>query len=335
MTDLTPIFNKCVDIVTKEYSAVLPKPTIPKYDQYIIKDSFSKDCQEVYTSLLRLSAFVTLIKPLYLQNNDEYSRHENETKKLTAEEKNGIDEEFRLKVHQVNEKLKMFRTYELKRNELFNSLRKGVGLVLALFSLDEDDEQFMYNQTLTTHRAQVILFLNNTIHECNSDFEKMQRQRYERERQLNLLDFQNLDDDEDMDFQNSFKSDFKMNVVDKVTPFIDQENSNAISEELLQELTQENQELLLSKENQFKQVEKLQASMIDIVKLQSELTMHLETQGEQIGNLVDNQEQVELDLKQGNRTLKKATNRNKRGSDMIIATCIVLGLLLLFVDYIS
>lgn len=338
MTDLTPIFTKCVEIVNKEL------PQLPKLSnqsikdaKYIISDTFTKDCLEVYENLLRLSTFVAQIKPLYLQNSGEQPNYGGETKKLTAEEKNGIDEEFRLKVHQVNERIKMFKLYEKKRNELLEALKKSHGFVSSIFGNEEEDNATVYNTTLTTHRAQVLLFLNKTLHTCNLSFEKMQRQRYERERQLNVLDFQNLDDTEDLDVYNTYKSDFKMEVIDQENATMNDGfvNLEAISEELLQELTQENQELLLSKENQFKQVEKLHTSMVDIVKLQSELTMHLETQGEQIGNLIDNQEQVELDLRQGNKTLTKATDRNKRGSNLIVATCVILGFLLLFVDYVS
>lgn len=340
MTDLTPIFLKCVDIISKDFTLVLPKHKKTPLSEapFLVKDSFSKDCLEVYQNLNRLSTFVTQIKPLYLQNNDEYSRYESDTKRLTAEEKNGIDEEFRMKVHQINEKLKYFRMYEQKRNELFLTLKKNAGGLLSFFGDDQEDEVSTYNTTLTSHRAQMILFLSNTIHKCNSAFEKMQRQRYERERQLNVLHFQNLDEEEDLDSYNNYKTDFKMNVLntengESVSKVFG--NNSEISEELLQELTQENQQLLLSKENQFKQVEKLHTSMLDIVKLQSELTMHLEQQGEQIGNLIDNQSQVELDLRQGNRTLTKATERNKRGSNLIVATCIILGFLLLFIDYVS
>ncbi|WPK25959.1 hypothetical protein PUMCH_003301 [Australozyma saopauloensis] len=334
MTDLTPIFNKCVEIVAKELPLLLlnqSKNTDPL--PYLVNDSFTKDCHEVYNNLIRLAAFVSQIKPLYLQNNDELSKYERDSKRLSAEEKNGIDEEFRIKIHQINEKLKFFRTYENRRNELASSQKKTFGGFLSLFGDEQDDNASLYNQTLSTHRAQMIIFLNTTTHKCNSSFEKMQRQRYERERQLNLLHFQNLDDSEDLDVYNNFKSEFKMEVSENTSS--GDSGTGQLTQELLQELTQENQDLLLSKENQFKQVEKLHTSMLDIIKLQSELTAHLETQGEQIGNLIDNQELVELDLRQGNRTLTKATDRNKRGSNFIVATCIALGFLLLLLDYIS
>lgn len=337
MTDLTPIFHKCVNIVSCEYPVQLPKDSRSNRDNspYEVVDLFTKDCQEVYNNLIRLSAFVAQIKPLYLQNNDDYSRYERETRRLTAVEKNGIDEEFRLKVHEINEKIKMFRSYEAKRNELFESLNRKSGFMLSIFVTDLEDESIIYNKTLTMHRAQVLLFLNNTIYKCNAAFEKMQRQRYERERQLNVLDFQNLDDSDDLDMPNNFKSDYKMEVIDQEQPVDVYRATDTIPQELLQELTQENQELLLSKQNQLKEVEKLRTSMVDIVNLQAELTLHLESQGEQIGNLIEDQERVELDLKEGNRTLTKATYRNKRGTNVIVTTCIVLGLLLLFVDYIS
>ncbi|RKP31242.1 hypothetical protein METBISCDRAFT_14438 [Metschnikowia bicuspidata] len=338
MTNLTPIFHKCVDIVSLKFHLVPSsdkREPLSKYP-YIISDSFAKDCREVYNNLIRLSAFVAQIKPLYLQNNYEYSRYERDFKRLTAEEKNGIDEEFRLKVHQMNEKLKFFRAYETKRNQLFDALRQERRGFLSLFGDDLEDEEVIYNMNLSSHRAQMILFLNSMTYRCNSSFEKMQRQRYERERQLNLLHFQNLNDD-DLGTYDNYKSILKLEGMDPENEISGGETKafDGVSEELLQELTQENQQLLLSKENQFKQVEKLHTSMVDIVKLQAELTMHLEVQGEQIGNLIDNQSQIELDLRQGNQTLAKATERNKRGSNLIVATCITLGFLLLFIDYIS
>ena len=236
----------------------------------------------------------------------------------------------------MNEKLNFFRAYETKRNQLFDALRQERRGFLSLFGDDLEDEEVIYNMNLSSHRAQMILFLNSMTCRCNSSFEKMQRQRYERERQLNLLHFQNLNDD-DLGTYDNYKSILKLEGMDPENEISGGETKafDGVSEELLQELTQENQQLLLSKENQFKQVEKLHTSMVDIVKLQAELKMHLEVQGEQIGNLIDNQSQIELDLRQGNQTLAKATERNKRGSNLIVATCISLGLLLLFIDYIS
>lgn len=89
------------------------------------------------------------------------------------------------------------------------------------------------------------------------------------------------------------------------------------------------------KTNQLKQVEKVQQSIVDIINIQNELSFKLQSQGDQIGNLMDTHAQVETEVKMGNKTLNQATKKNKRGANMLVTLCIVLGLLMLLIDYIS
>lgn len=326
MSDLTPLFQKCVEIVLKELGGSIQPKKAPE-SPFLISDLFAKECAELYVNLVQLATFVGEIRPLYLQTSDEFSRFDRGSKDLSLEDKNKIDEEFKLKVQQMYEKLKMLQSYERKRNEVVESKQSGNGFMS--FFESEDSLEKTYGATVASHRTQILKFLSDTTKQVNKAFEQMQKKRYDRERQLNLLHFQNLDDD-DMNeavFQNP---EYQFDVVDDEVSEVLQ-----FTQQQLQELVVENKELLTMKTNQFKQVEKLHNSMVDIVKLQTELTMHLETQSEQIDSLLDNQGQVEVDLKLGNRNLAKATNRNKRGSNLIVTTCFVLGFLILFVDYIS
>lgn len=329
MTDLTPIFNQCVQIVTKELLADV-KPVAKKTAQdHLVRDTFTKECGELYANLLRLSTFTSSIRSLYLQISDERSDFSHSTQKaLTVEDKNSIDEEFKLKIQQVYEKLKYLQTYERKRNQAWVDARAKSGL-RSLFSTNTVDPQDAYNTTLFAHRMNILRFLSDSTQSVNRTFEKMHQQRYLREKQLNLLHFQNLDD--------SLYDDTNLNL-DLQAGFDVVEQSDTrveLSQQQIQEFAAENQEFLEMKSKQFELVEKLHQSMVDIVKLQAELTLHLETQAEQIETLLDNQDIIDLDLRQGNKNLAKATDRNRRGSNIIITTCIVLGLLLLFVDYIS
>ena len=75
--------------------------------------------------------------------------------------------------------------------------------------------------------------------------------------------------------------------------------------------------------------------MVDIINLQEELSFQLEAQSEQVSFMLDTQNQVDLDLRQGNQNLTKATGRNKRGANFIVATCWILGFLLLLLDFIT
>lgn len=332
MTDLTPLFRQCVSIVSQEFKSEA-RPAKPVQTSHIVSDSFTKEATEVYSNLTRLTRFVSEIKPLYLQVNDEFTYLGNASRSsFSIDDKNSLDEEFKLKIQKLYEKLKYLQSYEKKRTEAVHAATKKRGLVQSLFSSDEADPLALYHTTLASHRVQIVRFLNEATQNVSSSFERMQQKRYDRERQLNLLHFQNINDNEDaaMVVDGGFDPTFQLDVVED-----EHQPSATLTPQMLQELLLENAELLKMKTNQFRQVEQLHNSMVDIVKLQTELTMHLETQAEQIENILDNQDQIGVDLKLGNRTLAKATERNKRGSNLIITTCIVLGCLLLFVDYIS
>lgn len=332
MTDCTPLFRQCVDIVSRDLLLDVVK-TVAEKKPYYVADTFMKECNEVYHNLVKLSTFIAEVRPLYLQTNDGLSSFKKDAKNaLSLADKNKLDEEFKLKVQKVFEKLKYLQEYEQKRNTLVDSKTKRRGL-LSVFSADDSDPVSVYYSTLFAHRTQILRFLGNTTLTVNSLFERMQRKRYDREKQLNLLHFQNLDDEEDDAFPipNEFNSDFQVALEEDAQS----QAASQLSQQQIQELLKENEQFLAMKTNQFKQVEKLHHSMVDIVKLQTELTTHLETQAEQIQNLLDNQDQIAIDLRLGNRSLSSATNRNKRGSNLIITTCLVLGCLLLFVDFIS
>lgn len=330
MTDLTPLFLQCHDIITKELGPAKAPPQKPL--PYAVSDTFDKECLELYVVLTKLHEFLSEIRPLYLQVNDEYLDGRSQ-RELSVEAKMQLDEEFSLKIQQLYEKLKYLQDYERKRSQLVEKKHKSKGLILSLFGTDELDPETVFHATRATHRTQMLRFLSDTTRNVNTIFEQMQRKRYNRERQLNLLHFQNLDDEDDAAADRFAAYDeYQFEVENDDVP---EEAAAALSQEQIQELSAENAELLTMKTNQFKQVEKLHNSMVDIVKLQTELTMHLDTQAEQINSLLDNQEQVEVDLRMGNRNLSKATDRNKRGSNLIVSTCIMLGLLILLVDYIS
>ncbi|GEQ70935.1 hypothetical protein JCM33374_g4616 [Metschnikowia sp. JCM 33374] len=339
MTDLTPIFSQCVRIVSHELKSDIKPVSDPNPRPFVVSDTFSTECMEVYTNLNKLATFVVEVRPLYLQINDEFSQFDHGPKReLSQADKQNIDEDFKLKVQHVYEKLKYLQAYERKRGQLWESqAAKSHGLMSSIFTAAEDDPSEIYYKTLATHRMHILRFLSDTTSSVNKEFESMQRQRYGRERQLKLLHISNLDDADDADFaleDFNNNSTYQFEVTDE-HPQHESQSTSQLTQEQIQELSSENKELLNMKTNQFKQVEKLHHSMVDIVKLQTELTMHLETQAEQIESLLDNQDQIDVDLRMGNRNLSKATDRNKRGSNLIVTTCIVLGFLLLFVDYIS
>lgn len=335
MTDLTPLFNQCVDIVSKELRLSV-KDVTPKYDppSYLVKDTFIKESLELYEYLTNLSSFVTKIRPYYLQVNDEFTKIERSgSSHLGFEEKNKIDEEFKLKIQLIFEKLKFLQAYQRKQTELAEAKQQKKGFLNSIFGAGDMDPESLYNVSIASHRTQILRFLSETATNVNHAFETMQKKRFDREKQLSLLHFQNIDDDDLNGSADPFKSGYQFDVVAEENETLENGFSQ-LSQEQIQELKEENKEILTRKTNQFKQVEKLHNSVLDIVKLQTEISMQLETQAEKIENLLENQDQIDLDLRQGNKTLTKATNRNKRGSNLIVSTCIFLGVLILILDYI-
>lgn len=343
MTDLTPIFNQCVAIVRTELDTVaLLKPKDTKSTILEINDTFTKECGEYYHHLVELNAIVNDIKVPYVAVGGPQS-----TNQLTLEDKNKIDEEISYRIQQMYEKLKVLQNYERKR-QAKDSTNKS-NWFGAMFGGEEQDAKDTFHATINVHRTQMLKLLNESTNHVGKRFEQLQRQRLQRERRLNLLNFQNLE--EDMDFfdqrsthglaarphdslhDNLNDSSDDLNVVELEQETNDQ--SQQLTQEQQQVYEQENKEFLSLKTNQLKQVEKLQHSMVDIINLQAELSFQLETQAEQVSSILDTQSQVDLDLRQGNQNLTKATGRNKKGANFIVTTCIVLGCLLLFLDYIT
>lgn len=301
MTDLTPIFRQCVLIVEEANPVAQPRRRVHP----TINDTFIAELKQVHQHLVALQHFVSSVRPAYLATNDQAS----------LEEKNATDEEFKLRSHQAYEKLKILQAYEKKRQAAAAESAKPKGL-LGFFDTSDDDSS-LFVATIATHRTQILRHLTETANHVNKQFESMHAKRQRRERQLNSLNFQNLHDDVDLDFDD------------------EPEVYEPLTQAQIQEFDEENQQFLTLKTNQLEAVEKLHNSMVEIVNLQSELLFQLETQADQISGLLENQDQIDLDLKLGNKTLHKATHRNKRGANMIVSTCLVLGFLLLFIDYVS
>lgn len=334
MLDLTPLFSRCVAIVETELGNSSPQTQkVAQKNQdphtYVLTDTFIKECHEMYENLVKMNGFLAQIRPTYLAISDDFSNHGKSRNTLSHGDKNTIDEEFKFKLQELYQKLKHLQAYEAKRAEV--SASQGHGSLFSTYFGAEDDEKELFNSTISRHRTQILRSLNNTANSTNKRFEVMQRKRVERERQLSLLNFQDLEDDDlnDVLELQTYDTNFGQEPVSEET------EAPVLSQELVQELEVENKAFLALKTTQLKQVENLHTSMVDIVNLQAELTFQLETQGEQISNLLENQAQVEIDLRMGNQNLTKATDRNKKGSNMIITGCLVLGCLLLFIDYVS
>ncbi|KAI5970135.1 UFE1 [Candida margitis] len=318
MTDLTPLFTQCVNIVQTELK---PKKQLHPQEKplYLIKDSFNKECVEFYHVLSSLCQFITEIRAEYLAVSDNASN---------SASKDKIDEEFNTRVQQCFKKLGALESYETKRQQMVKAT------LSKRWFFQDNGEQDLYFETEASHRHQVLRFLMESLVNLSKTYEKMQRKRIQREKQLNSLNFQNINDELEKDLDNSkmFTS------LDQIQQDIEKKEEIPqfeLSQEQIQELESENKELLNLKTTQLKQVDNIQQSILDIVNIQNELSFKLQEQGDQINNLMDTHSEVEFEVKEGNRTLNKATRKNKRGANYLVSICILLGCLLVIIDFLK
>ncbi|CAH6719260.1 syntaxin Ufe1p [[Candida] jaroonii] len=314
MTDLTPIFNQCVAIITQELT-----PVEHKVDKqpYIIEDTFTKESGDLYGAITKINSFLTDIKPKYLSINYD------EPGKLTIEDKDALDKDIQREISVLYEKYKVIKNYEIERGKVSHGKKSWISNV---FGDDEEDAKDIYFNQLKVWRSQILGFIGKSLDNTSKVFEDIVRKRHHREQQLNLLNFQNLEDNND-----NFDSELITSNVD----YQDFEENSDLSQVQLQELKTENEDYLNMKNQQLKQVEQLHSSMVDIINIQQEINYQISQQSDQISNLIDNQDQINLDLREGNKNLSKATTRNKKSANMIIMTSILLGCLILFMDFVN
>ncbi|RLV92887.1 hypothetical protein JA1_002885 [Spathaspora sp. JA1] len=287
-------------------------------------DTIEVESQELYIMLIQLNKFIKDVKSAYLAVSDEYSNPST----LSIDDKNEIDQDFNYKIQQMYKKLNYLETYESKRQEVSNVQdNPSRGWFTSVFA---DDEVLLYHETITIHRKQVLRFLMETLNYVNKTFDSIQQKRLTRERQLNLLNFQNIQEDE-IDIDDIPPQD-DLDIINNNGNYFDEEQ---VSPNQLQELEYENQEFLNLKINQVKQVEKVQQSILDIINIQNDLSFKLQDQGNQIGNLMDTHSEIEMEVSLGNKTLNKSKKSNKKAANMLITMAIVFGCFILFVDYIS
>ena len=108
-----------------------------------------------------------------------------------------------------------------------------------------------------------------------------------------------------------------------------------LSQEQLQILATEHEELLNLKNEELTKAETLRKTAVEIASLQSELASHLQVQTQNINTLLDNQVAVEIDMKKGNRQLQGANRKGDKLANMVMWVAIICGILLLFLDYIN
>lgn len=313
--DLTPLFDQCTKIVLSELKSKVKPPKKTRNAEFIVDDTFIKECGELDAVINNLEQFIARVKPTY-QDIDNFS----------VDEKTQVDQDFSIQMQKMYQKLKLLQEYENKREQVTKAPRKGVIATL----LGDVLEKELWQTQVATHRTQILKYLNIRLNAVGKLFDAIQRKRMQRERQLNLLNFQNIDDDGGLDLNNQ---DYAALLQEE--ELRQQLAAPQFTDVQVQQLEEENKELLALKLKQLKLVEQLHTLMVDIVNLQAELTFQLETQADQIDNLMDAQLQMEIDVSLGNKEMRLATKKNKRAANILVTLIYCIGILIVVVDFIK
>ena len=75
-----------------------------------------------------------------------------------------------------------------------------------------------------------------------------------------------------------------------------EETMSKLTQEQLQVLETEHEELLNQKNEQLQHVEKINKTILDIVSIQSELSTHLQAQSQNINTILDNQADIQVNI---------------------------------------
>lgn len=360
--DRTPFFQQCLDIVQD----IQHKEKLVVNKKSVINDTFIKECTDLYIILIELNQFITNIRLSYLDNDtsldksliDEdinkkvhqlYSKlkflDSYESKRQKVKQKNWItkflesdDLTDSINLHRTNI-LRFLQTTLNNFSKSFESMhRKRLKRDLTFAKLDFRNLDTDYEIEMGNLQELNENDLNDSA--LNRGVNK--RRDFDQDGDLNKGRTFNEDGDFGQDREFNEKGGFN-GAFNENGDFHDSASSGdfnsppspVLSQVQIQEYEEENKQLLNMKSKQLHQVEKLKDSMLDIMNLQADLSFQLETQGDQIDNLLNNQSQVEVDVKLGNKSLNKATRRNKKGADMLVFLCVLFGFLLLIVDWIS
>ncbi|SCU85543.1 LAFA_0D16292g1_1 [Lachancea sp. 'fantastica'] len=330
MPNVTPLFEKYVSVFSENLDGD-PKAKIGQtpasndhQKKYTIKDAFIKECLEVLKHVLELQKVVNSIKTQYQSEQD-----------LTDREKDEFDTEVRLLIQQYFEKLKFLEQYEKKRQELVEKkyLSHPQGEISSLFRT-RDDSLVLFHTTNNKHRQGILQSLNMIISSIFSDISKMQQHRLSRQRELDSIDF-------NAQLYNPTHSVIKAvaqhpaveTTEEEVRQY--EETVGKLSQEQLQILEDEHDELLNIKTQELEKVENLSKTMVQITSLQNEIASHLQSQTQSIYSLLDNHDDIEMDIQQGNRQLKRAQRHGGKSAKLIVYLSILFGILIVCLDIIN
>lgn len=326
MTNLTSRFKECIKIISENSpSEKVVKAEHAEVKDYVLKDSFIKECRQLLRLLIELRKVLRSVEPNYMSEKD-----------MTESDKDDFDTEFRLQFHQYVQKFKLLEQYEQQRQDIVKEkFLTPHAHMIHLFQGNLNPQVSIYHQGNNDYRSGVLKSLSMWLSIVSSQFSNMQQERLVSQRKFETLDL-NTELEEPTDFV-SISSASQSHPVETIQEEVKtyEDTISKLTQEQLQMLETEHEELLNQKNEQLKKVEKINSTIMDIVSLQSDISANLQVQSQNINSILDSQEDIDLNIKEGNKQLTKAKRAAGRTAKMTTVVAIILGILILFLDYVG
>ncbi|KAH3688975.1 hypothetical protein WICPIJ_000034 [Wickerhamomyces pijperi] len=318
MGNLTAAFTKLVQQIEQERGIVKTErdTTAP-----LIPDTFISEATDLYDHIIELGNFLHEVRPRYLINDTgKYLAEDLDSSdvSLSEAERDQIDSDSRIQLRQYNERLKLLEVYESKRID--------------------SKSFFRFNQSqssaLNSHRKGILLSLSFHLKSVSKFLINMQEIRLSRRRDIDTSN------DLSIQLRSVNVHDTKYSIINEPhhKPYSHSQETTQnqiqhLTQEQIQILETENSHLLNSKLEDLVKVEKIHKSVMEISQMETELAGHLQLQSESINNLVNDFDMTELDLKEGNKILKKNKKSGNTAARSVMFVAFVLGLILLLLDH--
>lgn len=333
MTDLTNKFQSYLRIIGNNTDTRFKEPSSstknpPESEKLRLNDSFIKECYDLLRSLSELRKIVRSVKPSYMSETE-----------MTEEEKDEVDTELRLQFQQYIQKFRLMERYEDQRQKLISEeFLSSKAYLKNIFQGISSERLQLFHRANNEFRLGVLKSLSLWLSIFSSEFSSIQQERLDAQRRFETLDFNSglqplLEAQDVISVSSVSQSPVIESTQEEVRHY--EETVSKLTQDQIQLLETEHEEMLNKKSEQLKKAEKLNKTIMDIVGIQQEISTHLQQQSQDINSVMDNQEDVELNIREGNKQLTKAKKSAGRAAKMTTYMAIIMGFMILFLDYIS
>ncbi|KAJ5347083.1 uncharacterized protein N7506_000336 [Penicillium brevicompactum] len=303
MTDLTPTLN---GLLSKQGSSI-PKPISKTADEFL------KEAYRINSHITSLLKYLQSIRHSYLSTTQrrQNAQSQSQTQTLTDPERDAVDTSTALLLRDLATSIANLSSAESLRQETTSTLlRKKYGHSAAGAALwrwagdsgTKSAEQLRAEETArstTTVREAVLWYLRRGLEGAAGAQRRMVEKRIERvrEKEKSVL------------YKGSGSGAGPAPDAAVLSEADTAQIEAQLSPEQLQLFAEENDTMLRHYEDTLGKVQNAEKSLLEISSLQETLVTHLATQEEYISQLVSDVDTTQTNVGQGNRELKRATER--------------------------